>query len=433
MATQTSGLHNLTYDYSCTGGPFTACLKRQTTDLSDPSLRTLRDLGLHRDLGPAVRELKIRVPLYDPSVLKRQISKTSHQKEKQDEPKKELAWLQDQQRQQEKLPASFIQKHLASIFTSLGQLETVSLDFEFVRGSNPDNATSRCESRLYSGNLLPRASQLYRLLISAIIESGISLTSLEIYTNCTQCGVPLSDLAIQTWHQAEGWAFLKDSIKIFGIRVSTAVNSPMLDLRPRDGRVVNESWTDLPPCEASAHRSTHKQELRGLVDLMNCLSSIQSFHLCLFSSNKEKRIPKSEIFEAVVQHARLPLLQDCRFGGLYTSGADLLHFLATHSHIRILSMDKIVLTSGGWKPILAHLSENLPTLKYLRLSLLYTDHEWENLNPTWEDPKKGALFSREFNEYDLARGLDFHPHNEDAKCRVSIRNFLERGPMYGHD
>lgn len=98
---QTLGLQNLTYDClceiltyldlpdinnlclanqalrdSCTGDRFLACVQRQATDLSESSLRSLHELSLHRDLGPAVRELKIRMPIYDPGDLKRRIPRS---------------------------------------------------------------------------------------------------------------------------------------------------------------------------------------------------------------------------------------------------------------------------------------------------------------------------------------------------------------------
>lgn len=418
---------------SCSGGQFEACLRRQTTDLSESSLRSLSSLSSHHEFGPVVRELKICVPLYDESKLQRLLHRVGDPSLQSKVPiSEQIEWMRDQRRKQAELPVPFVFDHLASVFASLPHLEMVSLDIMAVRGFPPKHSVSRPESKLYGGEVLPRASQLYRLVISAIIKSDISLTTLNLFTNSIRCGVPLNDLQINTWHyEAEHLGVVTDSIKHFGLKISTAIDSEPPFVQPQGERVKRPGTR---PIRSRARKviKASEEDFQGLMDLLGRLRGLQTFNLSLFSTSIQDRISKSEIFQAIVQRAQLPSLRHCELGGIYVSETHLLEFLENYHHIQELAMDKIVLTSGSWQPIFSHLSKNMPALERLKLSLLFTERGLETLNPIWEDPKQELLYFRQFDGLDLARGLIFRSPGEDAKCPVSPRVFWHAGANYGH-
>ncbi|KAJ5454293.1 uncharacterized protein N7458_005249 [Penicillium daleae] len=156
----------------CSGPCFNGFLRRQTIEFSKKGLESLVDLASYEEFKSTVRELIVRVPLYMTG------ARTMFTIE-QPTTAEDVNFVESQDTIQYEFLETSALELLTSALRSLGSLEVIDLDLIVVTGARP---AARCDPRISDFLLnMSMCSRIYRLFISAIAKSGISLEALSIF------------------------------------------------------------------------------------------------------------------------------------------------------------------------------------------------------------------------------------------------------------
>lgn len=132
----------------CTGPRFKHFLRFQSIELTNSSLRSLRVLLAHPELGAAVKDLKIVATIYDQTphvrIVKAWKKKQKTKKQSASAPnaetfsqaKNDLAWLQAQQQLQDEVLYDMAIEMLTCGLKHTQRLNSIELDAVLIQGPN---------------------------------------------------------------------------------------------------------------------------------------------------------------------------------------------------------------------------------------------------------------------------------------------------------
>ncbi|PGH00361.1 hypothetical protein GX51_05860 [Blastomyces parvus] len=461
----------------CLGPRFKSFFRQKTTDLTESSLEALCALASHPDLGPAVKHLTIMAVIYDVSEAERILSlgvrriagkldegtvrsavhatlaqennltfgtlrgfKNSRPMigfsrqncDDQDrlDAESDLTWLRARQKEQDGQSDESILSSLVSAFRTFTRLDSVNLDAITVWGRR-DTTVSTLHGQDWH-RIWVRASQVYRLSMSALATSGLVVESLAVYRNTLRCSVPSCDIMAPLENfDSRNIALLGTSIRNLALGVSMKVETDAGKISATRKKILEQTtpgsrrlfdWDMLGSTDPEAVAETN---FTGIARLLQFMPNLEALDLHLYRCLRGDLSGYDQIFELISQHIRLPLLKQCYLRGVYATQGALLQFLANHPFINHLDLREIYLTSGAWEPVIDHLNSKMPTLTRLRLSNLWTTQVL-NLRPIWEAdfdemdylkpspisyPCQGGLVVHtwDFKEHDLKKGLEFYP------------------------
>ncbi|KLJ08190.1 hypothetical protein EMPG_09958 [Blastomyces silverae] len=337
-------------------------------------------------------------------------------------------WLRTRQKEQDGQSDESILSSLVSAFRTFARLDSVNLDAITVWGR--DSLVSTLHGREWH-RIWVRASQVYRLSISALATSGIAVESLSVYRNTLRCSVPSCDIMTPLENfDSRAIALFGKSIRNLALGVSmkietdpgkiSATRKLLEQASPRSRGAFHWDMLDSTDPEAIT-----ESNFTAIARLLQFMPNLEALDLHLYHCLKGDPSGYDKIFELISKHIRLPSLKQCYLRGIYATQGALLQFLANHPFITHLDLREIHLTSGSWEPVIDHLDSKMPALTRLRLSNLWTN-QILNLRPIWETkfdemnylkpnpisyPCHGGLVVHtwDFKEHDLKKRLKFYP------------------------
>lgn len=352
----------------CVGPSFKRFLELQSTDLSEHGLRSLSSLASH-PFGKSVRTLRIVVTIYDTSQVEA-LLKTTHHPEApgtddigisldglEDDlfkARADLAWLHARQREQEEATEGPLVSSLAGAMAKFSSLRSVELDTVLMKSPNAV-VSLQGQRRTIPEWVAPLA---YRVAISAIIMSGVSVEALAGYRGVPKFSISARDIA------AYARVLQADKLAIAG----RSIRSLTLSIALLPGSATPGVLAD--------------EDAREVCNFMMTMPNLEEVEIHIYDAARGGSGAQlsGRLFREVATRVHFTSLQRCTLRGIAATEESMLQFLDNHSSIAHLELNEVCLLSGTWTPIFAQISV-LPSLTRLGMSTLWGVRRLENLRP----------------------------------------------------
>ncbi|KAH6887051.1 hypothetical protein B0T10DRAFT_490645 [Thelonectria olida] len=387
-------------------------LETKTTDLTDESLGSLAALAAH-PFGVSVKCLTIVASLYDTSKTEEILksgerceiefsgvftSKTWHEcaEEELASTRSDLAWLRKKKNEQQEASDETVTTSLTKALRAFRRLDALELDA--VVYESPELKVSTLESDWPS--IWQRASQVYRVAMTAVARSGVEVGALQVYSNTPRCSVSIHELA-------EHMQSLRADK--FG-RAGASITSFSLSICRETTRHDETEQARLGPDEPS---------LAGVAHLLEEMPNLATLDLHVYRTLGDV----AAVFDPIASRIHLTSLQQCALRGISTDKKSLLQFLTNHATMKSLELSHMHI-DAEWGPLIAQVVTVLPDLQRLHLSNLWANKVLTNLQPAWESAalkaherewgypcagKKQLVHTLVLDEGDLKREMEFQP------------------------
>jgi hypothetical protein len=345
----------------CNGPRFQSFLGSQLCDLSPESLRSLCDLAAST-FGQYVRRLKIECVTYE--YLRGQIYEHGRGSI---EPCNTQSY-------------TGIEQGLTEAFKELGNLDELVLDHvthhipaeSELRGS-PDFDPNE-EPEIAAKAIQAKVSTYLKMVMSAIAQSGIAVTSLDLYRRTSRGAVVARDLAslARTWQMSGGGGRLER----FAVTISRDLERP--------ARRVQDESTDQPELMEGI-APIPDDPFAALASLLAAMPLLEHLHLKCIHITDDSRDDWAPILQTICGITHLPHLRTITLAGLVMQEDQLYTFLARHHPtLQEVQLRRIRLRAWErWPAMLERIRDSLPKLHKLSVSALRDDSHLLNLDPVW--------------------------------------------------
>ena len=402
-------LVNRSLSKSCIGPYFRSFTRQPTIDLTTESYATILDALLSIPwLEHSIHTIALLATSFDSSNAESMLAAGGRKVYDSDEDESdhvpysseeladiqsELDWLNMQKKARENESQDSIVDSLVLIFGRLKALNTIWLDAAIICGPNSKESVTAVMSPC---PIWARATQVHFMTMSAIVQSGISISRLDIYRDTLRCSIPLNDYAAQI-----------ASFSLGDLSASFA-NLDALELS-----IASTERGD------TRDTTTTEDNLPVISRLLKWTPKLRKLNLHVYRTTRADTEIDDEIFTSMADTAHLPRLKECSLSGFYLTVDSLLQFLTKHPTIQHLTLEELHPTSGLWESLFAYLSTGMPSLTHLYLSNIW-DGGVVNLHPVWQEgvpDDQSARFpclsggsvvhTRSFTKEELRKGLKF--------------------------
>ncbi|KAL8890016.1 MAG: hypothetical protein Q9215_002799 [Flavoplaca cf. flavocitrina] len=361
----------------CCGQRYKAFFGQQDVDLTSYSLQRLCQVAAHPKFGPAVRIIAITAVVHDTSELERMLKTKRRRIHEQkgvfsitaepqavedeiDEARRNLDRLTSEREEQQEMRRNESDVQLLTdALRKLGALDVLTIEAAVDRGDKTQLISSSAAREWHP--IWVRASQVFRIVMSAIARSEAAVKTLIIYNKSLRCSVPTSDInELASLFGSKGFNAAAQHVRFLALSVSTKVET---DLQKIANAYAEMSEADRAYYEAGM--GTHSGLLSdddpaaisednypGVAHLLKQMPNLENLHLHFY--NTMRGIPKSyvKVFSYIADEIVLPSLRRLTLRCFYCDEALLLKFLRAHPNIERLEMRDINLTTGSWSSVL---------------------------------------------------------------------------------
>ncbi|RAK76517.1 uncharacterized protein BO72DRAFT_448778 [Aspergillus fijiensis CBS 313.89] len=456
----------------CIGPRFLRCIQQPVLDVSPQSLRCLHALARIPALSKKIHSLTFLAITMEPSGLDKDIKSGWYRVEKLnkhgyvtsrstakftpeelEKAKSDLRWLNEQQEARDQESPSEMIEILQLALKLFGTLDVIRFDGGVLRGRTERKAPNSQDWQ----PLWARASQILSWVLKAMVQSRVSVKSLDIFRDTDKCCIPIDKITDIALDLGPGQLEIlgKDLISL-KLSISMAMEDSLKDeLEDEDEEdEEDEEEEEEKEEEGEDPQPVLEDGTPGIASLfLKSAPALRELDLTFRRTayGQELFHYYDRIVDTVAHETQLPLLEKCALSGFAAKGQSLLLFLQKHSNLRSLTLHECHLTSGSWTPIFTHLERSMPMLENLSLKNLFGRH-MQNLkyaqsrghallDPTREqeakdDEQEGkgmvvllpvwdtnwppqwtryshsnglAVHTRDFTREDLAKGLVFRP------------------------
>jgi hypothetical protein len=392
--------------------------------------------------------------------------------------KSDLKWMKEQQELRAHESSGKIIEFLQLVFKGFENLDSINLDAAVI--------VSRTRRELAEyGRWHPlwlRASHLFSLVLTAMVQSGVSVKTLDVYRDTPRCCIPSGHITTYAaGFNPNQLEVLSKDLESLKLSMSTEIENERVIVES-DGEELGDhekAFRDL-----FGHSSGHLARINpralltdgkpGITSLLQSALALRQLDLSFRQALKYGTLKSYDrIIESIAAETNFPRLETCALSGFMAKGKSILLFFEKHPNLRSVTLHEFELTIGSWTPIFAHLSHSMPMLESLSLSglsgrhisvpkqvkmdpapgktsgsdsdssddpdasheshgKLYDDHEVNgmvNLHPIWDTEERSLetsfstfdtyfVHTRSFNHEELKKGLLFHP-NPSSRAKGS--------------
>ncbi|PYI36057.1 hypothetical protein BP00DRAFT_491989 [Aspergillus indologenus CBS 114.80] len=456
----------------CIGPRFLRCIQQPVLEVSPQSLRSLHALARNPTLSKKIHSLTFLATTMEPSELDKNIksgkyvaqklnelgnvvsrTKVRFTPEELEKAKSDLRWLNEQQKARDQESPSEMIEILQLALNLFGTLDVIRFDGGVLRGRTERKAPNSKDWK----PLWARAAQILSLVLKAMVQSRVSVKSLDIFRDTDKCCIPIdkiTDIA-SNLGPAQLGILGKDLISL-KLSISMAIEDSHKDVEEEEDEEEEEEEDEEEEEKAEEGedpRPVLEDGTPGIASLfLKSAPALRELDLTFRRTayGEELFHYYDKIVDSIAHETQLPLLERCALSGFAVKGQSLLLFLQKHSGLRSLTLHECHLTTGSWTPIFAHLERSMPRLEDLSLNNLFGRHTQNmkyaqprrhapdlGINPqAADDEQKGkglvvllpiwdtnpppqwtrysrsnglAVHTRDFTRDDLAKGLVFRP------------------------
>lgn len=381
--------------------PFLRLCHGLPIDLSKVGLRLLRNLAAASSLESGIRDLTLTCVLYEcphphrpgpyqclPSAHHLSLPRWKNRAKVQSKRLRRLdfsaeadkLWMERRRTEQQKFSGEDMCVMLAAVLGELRGLKTITLTARVI---GPDRRNYRLPEdveHLHWRELQAHAIQAYRIVMSAIARSQVSIEGLHIYRGVKLCGVPTNEVGIPLDRlEAEGFAVVAQRyLKSFSIRLTSVVDP----IRETDTTADDTEFYE--PFDISHGRILDHNDRQlierecdpaGLARLLRLMPNLDSLDLHLFTRIRERPDETASyraFLQPIIQDLRFPHLKDLALAGFWATEESMRRIIQDHPSLRALTIRHFHLTDGSWEPIFTTLAHVMMSLTRLYLSSLYS-------------------------------------------------------------
>ncbi|RAL13443.1 uncharacterized protein BO97DRAFT_366979 [Aspergillus homomorphus CBS 101889] len=392
----------------CFGPRFLKCIQQPVLVISPQRLRSLHALACNPTLSKKVYSLTfLATPVRSPKskgnvkpgprMVQKPVQHRYMTRAKANYTRKELSdtnpdLLCPSEQQEARIPESpsGITNFLQPALKLFGNLHTISFDTG-VGGGRTETKPDPKKWKL----LWVRASHILSWVLTAMVQSGVSVKHLNVYRRSDGCCVPITDItAIASGLVPAQLEILGKSVQSLELSISGAIEdaSKEKEEKREEKKEKKKKETEGESARPSGGEGSLEQSHRLSEDphpvLEDETPGITSLFLKLAPNLRELDLTFRRtahrgkylfyydwIIDSIARETQLPLLERCAFSGFAAKGQSMLLFLQKHSNsLRSLTLHRCHLTTGSWSPIFAHMEQGMPRLENLSLSDLFGRH-----------------------------------------------------------
>ncbi|KAI4271489.1 MAG: hypothetical protein LQ337_005969 [Flavoplaca oasis] len=206
-----------------------------------------------------------------------------------------------------------------------------------------------------------RASQVFRIVMSAIARSEAPVKTLIVYNKSLRCSVPTSDInELASLFGSKSFNAAAQHVRFFALSVSTKVET--------DPQKIADAYAEMSEVDRAYYEAgmgtnvgllsnekpaaIFENNYPGVAHLLKQMPNLENLHLHFY--NTLQGIPKSyvKVFTYIADEIVLASLRRLRLRCFYCDEASLLKFLRAHPNIERLELREMHLTTGSWSPVL---------------------------------------------------------------------------------
>lgn len=271
-------------------------------------------------------------------------------------------WMEKRQSEQGDFSGEDMCAMLTAALSEMRGLKTVTLTARVV---GPDRRNYRLPEDvrgLHWRELWSRTIQAYRVVMSAIARSQISIEGLYIYRGVKLCGVPANEasLPLERPGEAEGIGIVMRRLKSFAIRLTSLVD-------PIQNKDIAASAGFHDRFEISRALGREDRELadrgcnpEGIARLLRLMPNLESLGLHFFATPLEKdevEASYTALLPTMIRDLRLPNLKDLALAGFWATEESTRRIIEDHPGLQVVSLRHHGLTDGSWKPVFSALAQ----------------------------------------------------------------------------
>jgi hypothetical protein len=369
--------------------------------------------------------------------------------------KSDLNWLREQQEARANESSSEMIKLLQLALKGFSELDSIHLDGAFIIGRTQRESA-------WNGEWHPlwmRASHVFSLVVTAMVQSGATVKKLDAYRSTPRCCIPSGDITTYVLGlNPKQLGILSKALQSFELSMSGKVQNA-LDIAELDEDTLSKdekaSHSTFSSSEGHLSRDDPRAVLAdgtpGITSLLKSAPALRELDLSFRHTLEDRKLDSYDrIIKSIAHETQFPILEKCALSGFLAKGESILLFLQKHPDLRSFTLHECTLATGSWTPIFSHLDQSMPRLENLSLSNLYgkhmqnpkhalrvahldsNDREQEeeegeqevdgmvNLQPIWDtdQPPRWTSFptakgkcvhTRSFTREELKKGLVFRP------------------------
>ncbi|PLB53589.1 hypothetical protein P170DRAFT_451648 [Aspergillus steynii IBT 23096] len=349
---------------SCIGPHFLRCIQQPVFDVSSSNLRSLRALACNPALSKVIHSLTFIATSLDSSELEKIVesgSNVEQQKERASESSSEVIGL--------------IQIGLKGF----SKLNSIYLDAAVITGRTQRESAGKEQWHL----LWMRASHVFSLVVTTMVQSGTSVKKLNAYRPTPRCCIPSGHITTY----ASGLS--QRELDILGMRLESLQLSISGEVQkvPETSELDGDNLSEYEkasrfafgsslglfscddPCAVLADGTT------GITSLLRSAPALRELDLSFRRTTTGELLRSYDrLVESIACETRFPALEKCALCGFQAKGEPILLFLQKHPDLRSFTLRECTLTIGSWMPIFYHLCQSMPRLDSLSLSNLNGKH-----------------------------------------------------------
>lgn len=455
----------------CIGPRFLGSVQQPAFDVSSQNLRSLHALACNPALSNMIHSLTFLATSLDSSELEKNVkfghhtvreyhghffsaTTTAYSPEELSKVKSDLNWLREQQKARANELSSEMIELLQLALKRFGQLDSIHLDGASIFGRTQRESTEK-------GDWYPlwmRASHVFLLVVTALVQSGTSVKKFDAYRSTRRCCIPSGHVTTYvSCLNPKQLGILCEGLESLELSMSAEVQS-VLGLANALETAEPDEYT-LSEYEEEPERHLSRDDPRalladgtpGITSLLKSAPALRELDLSFRNALKDGKLDSYDrIIESIAHETQFPILEKCALSGFLAKGDSILLFLQKHPNLRSFTLHECTLTTGSWTPIFSHLEQSMPRLENLSFSNLYGKHMQDprhaprvahpgsndeeqkeeggqqevdgmvNLQPIWDtDPpprwqsflrsQGRQLHTRSFNREELKKELMFRP------------------------
>lgn len=234
----------------CIGPRFKSFVQNQETDLTLQSLDNLFDLASSPVISQLVKHVTVTAVVFDTTELESKLQtgrKTVTERngpivsmtimkcteEELAEAQADLDWLRANIDLRKKEDRVSVTASLVRVLRQFGKIHTLHVEARVLKGKDQKSWPGAASEW---SPVFIRASEVYRIAMSAVARSKANLECLAVYRfmpNMPKCGVPSFDITahMETLESEEGFAEAGASIKDFALQFATRTETDMAKIR----------------------------------------------------------------------------------------------------------------------------------------------------------------------------------------------------------
>ncbi|KAJ5670444.1 uncharacterized protein N7477_005807 [Penicillium maclennaniae] len=429
----------------CIGPRFLGSIQQPIFAVSSQNLHSLHALACNPALSNLIYSLTFLATSLDSSELEKNVkcgkrtvrqshghfitaTRVAYSPEELSNVKSNLTWLRGQRRARANESSSEMIELLQLALKGFGELDSIHLDGAVIVGRTQREST--CNDQWHP--LWMRASYVFSLVMTAMVQSGTSVKKLNAYRSTPRCCIPSGDITTYALGlNPKQLGILNKGLESLQLSMSAEVQNA-LDFA--NALNVLEPDDDTPEGHLSRDdpRAVLVDGTPGITSLLKSAPALRELDLSFRHALEDGTLDSYDrILESIAHEAQFPILEKCALSGFLAKGESILLFLQKHPDLRSFTLHECTLTTGSWTPIFSHLDQSMPRLDDLSFSNLYGKHRQEedgkqevdgmvNLQPIWDtdQPPLWKSFStgggrqvhtRSFNREELKKGLVFRP------------------------